>query len=172
MKRILSALAFSAAAALAGSAQAQRVAIPESGRVRITATGHPRVVGDVTRLTADTVTIRGRDSLVALPRDQVRLVEVPDGRRRYLGTGLAAGFGIGAVIGGTLGALCHDDCPEGTVALTTFLGGAGGMILGAGIGAMITGDIWRDADAPRDAATVTVAPERRGVRLAVRLPSP
>ena len=172
MRLVFRALALAAAAAaLAGSAHAQRVEIPESGRVRITATGHPRVVGDVARLTADTVMIRGRDSLVALPRDQVRLVEVPDGRRRYVGTGLVAGFVIGAAIGGGLGALCHDDCPDGTVALTTFIGGAGGMILGAGIGALITGDVWRDADAPRDATAVTVAPERRGVRLAVRLPA-
>jgi hypothetical protein len=173
MRFILRAFLFvvAAVAAISSSAAAQRE-VPASGRVRITARGWQpaRATGTLMRVTDDSVMVRTGDSLVAFPRERVTRVEVPDGRRTYVGPGILIGIGVGAAIGAIGGITCHDDCPDGTTALTTGIGAGGGMLLGAGIGALVRGDRWRDyAEMPPVALTLAPAPHRRGIALTMRI---
>ena len=174
MRSIVRALVCGAAAAsLATSAAAQRMEIPDSGRVRVTAPGwHPRrATGTIVRATPDTVMLRTGDSLVAIPRSRVARVEVPDRKRPRTTKGMLIGLGVGATLGALGGITCHDDCPDGTTAYTTAGGGAIGAIAGAGIGALLRGDSWRDASAPPSCGTIAPAPGRRRIALAVSLPT-
>ncbi|HSU14754.1 hypothetical protein [Longimicrobium sp.] len=171
MRSILRVFLFiTAAATLPRTVHAQRVEMPEGGPVRVTAAGwHPgRVAGTLVQATADSVMIRTGDSLVAIPRGRVTRVEVPDGRRRYATRGMLIGIGVGAVIGAIGGITCHDDCPDGTTALTTFIGAGGGMLLGGAAGALVTGPRWRDASPPTTAIRITPAPGGRGIALTLR----
>ncbi|HEX6746348.1 MAG TPA: hypothetical protein VF092_03460 [Longimicrobium sp.] len=156
------------------SAEAQRVEMPDSGRVRITTSRWQarHFVGTVQQSTADSVMLRTADSLVAIPRDRVRRVEVPAGRRRHVVTGMMIGLVAGAT-GGALVAVAGcgpgSDCQNDFAAITTPVGAGVGTILGAGIGALVTGERWADfADHPA-AVGITPAPSWRGMTVAVRV---
>ena len=169
---VLALACITVAVSVADPAAAQQVKVPASGRVRITTsrwqTRH--FVGTVQQTTADSVMLRTADSLVAIPRDRVRRVEVPAGRRRHVVTGMMIGLIAGAT-GGALVAVAGcgpgSDCQDDLAAITTAVGAGIGTAVGAGVGALVTGERWRDfADPP--AAAVT-PPSSRGVVLAVTL---
>jgi hypothetical protein len=153
LRRLVPGLA--ALALLASSPAAAQDRQLVGARVRITApTVVPqKITGQVTQF--DTAQLVVRDSLTgteqAFPLHSIRLMEISKGRSRGSNAGGRAGLlaflfgGLGAIGG----ALIH---PASSVGTSAALGGAGGVVLGAGLGAA-----W-GAGAPRERWEWSVRP--------------
>jgi hypothetical protein len=143
------------AAPLSQPIAAQQPAIPDSGaRVRIwTPTG--RVVGDLVRLSTDSIvltpamTTPGR----SWPREAVRRLQVSGGRRGHLWIGLAAGTALGFAAGVIAADASDDQLGAGAVGVGVWLGGT---VAGGVVGALIRTERWTPAAWPaaRDGAGV------------------
>ncbi len=149
---------------------------------RVTAQELPPVKpGDRVRVTAPDLGIRKQaatfeawrgdtlvivaDSSMNFPLAFVTRLEV--GRnRQYAGRGAVIGLALGGVGGGVLlGVACANDsftqhATVGCAVLGAVVFGAGGVLIGALIGAISTGTRWEEV--PLDRLRVTVAPQRDG----------
>jgi hypothetical protein len=116
--------------------------------------GAKPVTGQVIRLSNDTLVIapKGNGSALAFYRDDLRKIEMVQGKKsNWLkggiiggGVGLAA-FAIGAGAGSGDDSLCSD---AGCIATVTALGAGIGFAIGAGIGALSKSDRWVEAEFP------------------------
>jgi hypothetical protein len=149
---------------------------------RVTAQELPPVKpGDRVRVTAPDLGIRKQaatfeawrgdtlvivaDSIMNFPLAFVTRLEV--GRnRQYADRGAVIGLALGGVVGGVLlGVECANDsftkhATVGCAVLGAVVFGAGGVLIGALIGAMSTGTRWEEV--PLDRLRLQVAPQRDG----------
>jgi hypothetical protein len=125
-----------------------RQVLAPGNRVRVHLSQPRRtVIGTVARVSQDTLVILPQDARteLVLPAANVRKLELSLGRRSHTGKGALLGFiagGVGVSI--ALAALCAGECIGGGVIIVPAGGAVGGAILGAGIGALIRSDRWRE----------------------------
>ena len=117
-------------------------------RVRIDSAPSSWIVGTVIRQDQDSLWLRvvGKATPVSLARSTVRRLEVSRGHHRGVVEGLAAGFGLGFIVGADAAGRkasareCRDDVP-GICAVTmewdVLLGGVAGSAIGGLIGAAV-----------------------------------
>ncbi len=138
-------------------------------RVRVTAPDLRRREGTVQLLTTDSLVMRpeyGAPHRLAIPLASVTRLEVtmPPGSRA--GKGALIGLGVAGLGGAVLvGAACASDqllkdSAGGCAILGAVIFGSGGALVGAIIGAMITGTRWEEV--PLDRLRLQVAPQRDG----------
>ncbi len=138
--------------------------------------GAKAITGNVADLAFDILVVlpEGRgEALTFDPRD-LRKIEVSQGRKgnALLGLGVGAGVGIASAVGLAIWACNADDdgCTSGQVAGGVVALGAIGAGLGAGIGALIKTERWREASIPASPPTVGLGfGEDGSVRLAFSL---
>lgn len=137
-------------------AAADTTFVQEGDRVRLHA---PRVrsgqlVGEVAELDRDTLVLssEGSGSTIAIPTSELERIAVSQGRKSRAILGLAIGAGVGAAsaVGFSIWFCNADDdgCTSGQVAGGAVALTAIGAGLGAGIGALIKTERWRDASIP------------------------
>ena len=148
---ICASLSFTVLLALAPqTVAAQLIVLKPETKVRITAPSR-HLDGNLARVVSqlgDSVTVRlaGDYSTMTLRGDEITMMEVANGRRRYPLKGSAIGFGVGAL----LGLMSYWDCRadhgctgfENLGAMSAFSGGMTGAELGFIVGSLITGDRW------------------------------
>ena len=144
------------------AAQDQSPILP-GARVRVTTPHLPRgqLVGDVTRIDADTVVV---GSTPVELRSVTRL-DISTGRRSHSVTGLGIGFLVGAGVGAILGASAATDESGSCPPTKCTLAGAGilgvvGLPIGALVGALIRTDRWQEV--PPDRWPVATLGQRDG----------
>ncbi len=135
---------------------------PLGARVRVTApsVGLESHVGILTRLDADVLVVGTTPVAV----EQVTRLEVSRGKQ----SNWSKGAGIGALVGGGLGALgilTADDSPSGDLSrefAPFIIGGGffGGLLVGGILGALIPDDQWQQV--PLDRLRVGITPQRDG----------
>jgi hypothetical protein len=153
---------------------------PTAGdKVRVT-TDSERVVGRWVSLDGNRLRLRSedRDSSLVLAFASVTKLEVSRGQQSRAGRGaligLAAGAGVGAVLGTLAGIamppdVCSGDgCVIGVAAIGAAAGGAAGTLVGLTVGAFITSERWESV--PLDEIQVGLSPfATDGVAVSVSL---
>jgi hypothetical protein len=106
-----------------------------------------RVVGQVVRVSRDTLVIRQEDDAhdeLVIPAANVVRVEVSRGRRSHWGAGAVLGLLAGILAGSVIIPSICEDC----VGVGLFVFPAGGAVigfgLGAGVGALIRTERWQE----------------------------
>ncbi|MEJ2320196.1 MAG: hypothetical protein P8Y10_08530 [Gemmatimonadales bacterium] len=135
-----------------------------------------RLVGEVTELEGDTLVLlsEGGGSTIAIPTSDLERIAVSQGKKSnaILGLLVGAGVGVASAVGLSIWVCNADDdgCTSGQVvggALAVTFIGAG---LGAGIGALIKTERWREASIPPPPPPIGLGFGRDGsVRLAFSL---
>ncbi len=131
-----------------------------------------RLVGEVAVLESDTLVLLPEDAGAPLPISlyDIEKIEVSDGKdsNTLLGLGIGAGFGLALGLLACVDDNCHDDdldfraiIPIGT---TLFFGG-----VGAGVGALTSGERWREAALPAEPPIALRVGRTGSVRLAFSL---
>lgn len=145
-------------------------------RLRAPQVGSSQLVGDVTQLTADTLVLsaEGGRSAIRIPTADLERISVSQGKKSntVLGMIIGAGVGLASAAGLAIWACNADDdgCTSGQV-----VGGALGLTavtagLGAGVGALIKTERWRDATLPPPPPGIGLGVGPDGsVRLTVRI---
>ena len=144
-------------------------------KVRVT-TEEERVVGSLVSLDDNqlTLTTEARDSSLVLPLASLTKLEVSRGQKSMAGRGALIGLGAGAAVGvGTaLVACAGGDCnTDGDITGALALGlGAGGALVGAGIGALIGSSIKVDRweTVPLDRISVSLTPRGGGLEVSAK----
>ena len=147
--------------------------VAQGDRVRVTAPNE-RVVGTFAVLKPDTLVVNVESRRLAIPFASVTSLEVSRGQKSRTGRGALIGLGVGVVAGvGTALALCAEgDCNidgdiTGAVALVL---GAGGALVGAGIGALIGSqtktDRWETV--PLDRIHISLTPRGGGLEVSAK----
>lgn len=120
-------------------------------RVRVTVVSERSpVVGTLVDDRADRLTLRTESQqAVDLPYASIARLEVSRGLHPHMLKGAVAGAVGGAGIGAIVGATSNDQGPRalgrgGLVALGVGMGSAGGIVIGAALGALIRTERWRD----------------------------
>jgi hypothetical protein len=163
-------LILAAGATSSGALAAQAPAVEPGDRVRVTLEADGRIVGDLARFDeAELFLIDGRGGR-SIRLDHIARIERRIGRNDYIGRGALIGGGIAFALGGSFGALvvtglCEEasGCGEDIIPAILVVGGiagAGGALVGAGIGALASHDIWEAARVP--SPTGTAPPLRIG----------
>ncbi len=124
-------------------------------------------IGTVAALETDTLTVKVEERADALyvPLADITKLEVRHGQRSRAGKGALIGLGVGAAAGVTLafvacaGKECYSDSNDAT-GVVALIFGAGGALLGAGIGAIIGSSIKTDRweSVPLDNIRVSLTP--------------
>jgi hypothetical protein len=167
------------------SLRAQEAAPDSGAEVRITLSPHlepHRMQGQLVSVDADSLRLldASSDRVVALLRSQVSLVQVRDGRRNNLvrdaTIGTAAGLGAGLaypLLKSAASEFCPapqgwqcsssvEPSPTSEVLLSTAIGGAFGMGIGALVGALTHQDAWMPVSFSQ-AVALMVRPDARGM---------
>jgi hypothetical protein len=155
--------------------------VSQGARLKVFPLGAKPIIGDVARLSYDTLVIlpEGDESTLTFDRRDLRKIEMYQGKRSsWLKSGLIGG-GIGlAVSGGLAGAFvavcasdydCYVESPGGTVAAFAGLGAAVGFGVGAGVGALNTTERWVEAELPAPPPVALNVGKDGSVRLAFSL---
>ncbi len=181
ISRYLTGAAGSAALLLSGvtSLPAADTTFVQTGdRVRLEASriSPGRLVGEVAELSGDTLVLlsEGSSSTIEIPASDLEQIEVSRGKKSNVILGLLIGAGVGAASAAGLAIwFCNaddDGCTSGQVAgagltVTAIVAG-----LGAGIGALIKTERWKDAAMPASPPAVGLGLGQDGsVRLAFSL---
>ncbi len=167
------------------SLRAQEAAPDPGTEVRITLSPHlepHRMQGQLMSMDADSLRLldASSGSVVALSRSQVSLLQVREGQRNNLvraaAIGTAAGLGAGLAYS-LLKSAASEFCPApqgwqctssvepsstSDVLLSTAIGGAVGMEIGALVGALTHQDAWKPVSFARTVAIV-LRPDTRGM---------
>jgi len=149
---------------------AQTLVIGDRVRVTDASTSANRIEGTLVDADANRLSVVQNGTRVVVLRSQVSKLEVLRGRKPHAGTGalIGIGWGVGAAL------VLSNPVASGQHGQTTKLDGgavvggvAVGVLMGAGIGALIHTDRW--IPIPKDTLTSLAATSRRGVGLAVRM---
>ena len=145
-------------------ALAQAQPVQPGQRVRVTAPaawGVARQVGSFVGMRGDTLVVTG-DSTLACPLDWVDRLDVHRGRKSWTLVGAGIGLVLGAGGGIAFATRDWDFCGPCTGVIPVAIG-VGGILLGAGIGAVIKTDRWEAV--PLDQLRAQPLVDRRGRRV-------
>jgi hypothetical protein len=134
--------------------------------------GAKPVTGGVTKLSYDTLVIlpEGNGSALTFYRSDLRKIEVSQGKKKsYTLIGLASGVAVGVGVGlaACSGGNCNGDY-DGTAAVTALSAVVFGG-LGAGVGALIKTERWKEAELPTPPPVALNIGKDGSVRLAFLL---
>jgi hypothetical protein len=158
-------LSLAPAPALAAAGAQAAPAVPVGTRVRFTPPERMRgLVGTIAGQRHDTLLLRTeRDDTVPVPLAELDRLELSRGVHGHALKGLGLGFLVGAVVGGVVGAAVEPDELLGrgvNVAAGIILGGAGGSLIGLGVGASVRTERWEAI--PGDGAGAANGPRSAG----------
>lgn len=131
--------------------------------------------GTCEALSGDTLRVRieERATPTAISLASVLKLEVHRGQKSNVGTGAIMGFVLGAAAGAIAGVVfcsnehCSGVTPGQAALYAGAVAGAGGAVLGAGLGALTKRDRWEEV--PLDRLRVSVVPRRDGVALGISI---
>jgi len=175
---ICAALSFTVLSALAPqTVAAQLIVLKPETKVRITSPARQldRTEARVVDQLGDSMTVyfTQRRTMITLRADEITMMEVVNGRRRYPLKGSVIGFGAGALIG----LMSYWDCREAhgctgfenLGAMSAFTGGVIGAELGFIVGSLITGDRWESVPLRVNVTRTSTSQRAAEFRASVRL---
>ena len=129
--------------------------VSQGARVKVfpSMAGANPVTGEVAKLSYDTLVIvpEGNGSALTFYRSDLRKIEVSQGKKSNVGKGAWIGAAAGAVSGFIIGYAAgpYENCAKaGCGAVTAALFGAGGALVGVGVGAATSGERWAETEFP------------------------
>lgn len=152
------------------------VPAPLGAEVRVArVSGGEPIRGELAARDSAGITIRSATGDVRIARQDVRRIQLYQGREGKWAQGFALGFAAGAVVGAAGGYLSGDDESEGFLSFTApekavvlgLIGAATGSVLGAIIGLAVRGDHWRRVS--RFGVAPAAGPSGGGMNLGLRL---
>lgn len=150
--------------------------VSQGARVKVypAMAGAKSVTGNVADLASDTLVIlpEGGGEGQTFLRRNVRKIEVSQGEKSNVGKGAWIGATAGAVCGAIVGATVEDCDPYcgGALALMgAGMFGAGGALVGMGVGALIKTERWKEAQFPAPTSVALNVGQDGSVRLAFSL---
>ena len=150
--------------------------VSQGARVKIfpSMEGTKPVIGEMVQLTYDTLVIvpEGNGPAQTFYPGDVRKIEVSQGKRSNVGKGAWIGAAAGAVAGFIIGYAQGptDVCTEfGCGAALGAVFGAGGALVGMGVGAATSGERWVEAEMPATPPVALNVGKDGSVRLAFSL---
>ncbi len=150
--------------------------VSQGARVKVfpSMAGANPVTGEVAKLSYDTLVIvpEGNGSAQTFYPGDLRKIEVSQGKKSNVGKGAWIGAAAGAVSGFIIGYAGgpNDVCTEvGCGAALAAVFGAGGALLGVGVGAALSGERWVVAELPAPPPVAFRVGKDGSVRLAFSL---
>jgi hypothetical protein len=136
--------------------------------------GTKPVIGEVVQLTYDTLVIvpEGNGSAQTFYPGDLRKIEVSQGKKSNVGKGAWIGAAAGAVSGFIIGYAGgpNNYCTEvGCGAALAAVFGAGGALVGMGVGVALSGERWAEAELPAPPPVALNIGKDGSVRLAFSL---
>jgi hypothetical protein len=133
-----------------------------------------RLTGTATSLGPDTLVFvpQGKEEAILIPLAKIEQIEVSEGRTSNLGKGAWIGAAAGVVSGLVVGSVAgpYECCTTAAVAAgLAGVFGAGGALVGMGVGAATSGERWVEAEIPAPPPVALGVGTDGSVRLAFSL---